>query len=115
MVRQRSRKSTLETLSIEQLLCRAFFHAWLDKDMLAMIWGTMKVEQWHLECDRCHSGASEYRDPVTCERIGQRQYQHAPGYSLDYRYTKAEFFQELSRRRKAAVRAAKRASKQVAG
>ena len=80
-----------------------------------MIWGSMKVEHWKLECDRCHSNATEYRDPVTCERIGRRQYQRAPGYSLDYRYAKAEFFQELSRRRKAAARAAKRSSRQSAG
>lgn len=116
MVYRRTRKQrTLETLTMEQLLCRALRHAWLDKDMLFMIWGKQRVEQWKLECDRCHGGATEYRDPVTYERIGQRQYQPAPGYTLGVRYTQAEYFAEISRRRKAAERAVKRTSRQAAG
>ena len=115
MVYRRTKKqSTLQSLPFNFLLCYALRHAWLDKSMLPMIWGTMKVEHWKLECDRCRGGATEYRDPVTYERIGQRQYQSAPGYKLGVRYTQAEFFQEIARRRKAEVRAAKRTSKQAA-
>jgi hypothetical protein len=114
MARKLSKKSTLQSLSFDYLLCRAFLHSWLDKDMLPMIWGAMKVEQWNLECDRCRSTASEYRDPVTCERVGQRQYQLAPGYSMDYKYDRSEIFQEISRRRKAEKRAARAAARQAA-
>lgn len=97
--RRTKKQSTLEQLDLDQLRCRGLRHQWEDVDMLPMIWGTMKVEHWKLQCDRCNSTATEYRDPVTCERIGQRQYQLAPGYSLPYKYTQADFFVEIRARR----------------
>lgn len=107
MARRRTKKqSTLEELEFDQLLCRALRHAWRDVDMLYMLWGKTRVEQWRLECERCHSIAIEYRDPVSFERLGTRQYTHAPGYSLPYRYTQAEYFAEIHTRRRSSEKAA---------
>lgn len=99
MARRTKRLSSLETLSVEQLMCRALRHAWTDVDMLYMKWGNQRVEQWRLVCDRCNGVATEYRDPVTFERIGSRSYKHEESYSLAYRYTQAEYFAELHSRR----------------
>lgn len=94
-----SAKTSLDELDLEQLRCRGLRHAWEDVDMVPMIWGIMHVEHWRLRCMRCNSVSTEYRDPVTCERIGRRQYQLAPGYSLAYRYANADYFVELRTRR----------------
>lgn len=72
--------SSLGDLTILQLQCHIYKHAWYDVDMLAVVWGGTRVEHWRLKCERCGGEATEYRDSVTCARIGQRQYQQAPGY-----------------------------------
>lgn len=91
--------STMEELTVDQLLCHVYKHAWRDLDAMPMIWGSFSVEHWRLECTRCGGGATEYRDPVTCRRIGQRQYQTAPGYSTGINYSQADYLVELRRRR----------------
>ncbi len=98
-MRRTKKQSTIENLDIDQLRCRGLRHAWEDVDMMPMIWGVMRVEHWRLVCDRCRSEATEYRDSVTCERVGTRQYRLAPGYSLPYKYTQADIFAELRARR----------------
>lgn len=96
------RVSTMEELTISQLLCHIYKHAWRDLDMIPMIWGSSRVEHWRLQCTRCKSGATEYRDPVSCERMGQRQYQLTPGYTTGIFYSQADYLVELRRRRLAA-------------
>lgn len=105
------RQQALDSLSVEQLRCRAFrYHAWEDVDMMPMVWGVMKVDHWRLECTRCGNQATEYRDPVTGERVEytQRQYLAKPGYSLGIQFDPGEFFQELRARRLGSPGAQKR-------